>query len=160
MKAVRPREAGAPHDATVRLIGECGGVERVAAFTDRRASSIYRYTDPDQSDGMPFAMVAQLTEHFGALAAAEHLAARAGGVFVPVPVAEASPQWGQLTAETAQHFADVMRDIAQALAPDGDGGHAVTPAEASAMVADLDHAIHDLCALRSLAMGTARGDGG
>lgn len=159
MKAVRPREPGAPHDATVRLIEQCGGVERVAAFVGRRASSVYRYTDPDQSDGMPFAMVGQLTEHFGAAAAVEHLAMRAGGVFLPVPVEGGPPRWGALTAETARHFAQVMADIAEALSPGGEGAARVTPGEARGMVPDIDHAIRDLCELRALALAAA-GEGG
>lgn len=160
MNPIRPRAAGSPFAAMTRLVEQCGGADAAADFSGRSKFTVYKWTDPDQSDGAPFAVVAQLTEHFGATAAAEHLAMRAGGIFMPLPAeGGAQAQWGRLTAASAQHFATVMGGIARALSPDSEDQTRVTPKEARGMIADLDHAIRDLAALRGLALETA-GEGG
>lgn len=153
MTLTRPRLAGSPFAALARMIEACGGVRAVAEFVNRAESSVYKWTDPEQSDGAPFGIVAQLAAHFGAAEAAEHLAARSGGIFLPIPDAKAGGRWAELSAEAAKESGEVFAEIMLALAPKGDGGSAVTRAEALRLLSEVDDLLSVLSRLRGLAQG-------
>ncbi|WP_137387988.1 phage regulatory CII family protein [Rhodoligotrophos defluvii] len=141
------------------MIEQSGGVERVSDFTGRSPSTVYKWTDPDQTDGPPFAVVAQITEHFGATAAVEHLALRVGGAFWLLPKADFCDALASATAQTAAAHADVMRGCAMALDPKGESGQRVSPREAAKMLPEIEEAIKATAALYGLAMAVARGEG-
>lgn len=152
MNVMRPRKTGSPADALAALLTQCGPIETVADFLNKRPGTIYRYTDPDQSDGMPFALVALLTEHYRATAAAEHLALRAGGVFLPIPREDDADGWGGLSAAAAEDTGHLISDIVRALAPTSEGGTRVAGHELDVILKDIDRVLRVVAALRGLAV--------
>jgi len=83
----RPYKGGAPYattkDVVARLVDEAGGAKPSAFVLERRERGIYEYCDPDHDAQMSFDQVRRLTVATRSTAAAEMLAADAGGVFVP-----------------------------------------------------------------------------
>lgn len=159
MSLIRPRLPGSPFAAIARFVEACGGVEAVATFANRAPSTVYKWTDPEQSEGLPFAIAAQLSDHFRAGALADHLSIRAGGVFLPLPEAGGAGRWGEVSAIASEEFAEVLAGILRALSPRGDGGSAVTQAEARQLLGEIDDVLAVLGQLRGLAMA-ATGDRG
>jgi hypothetical protein len=123
----KPRTPASAHDAIDRLIEACGGPKAVAAFLSVRLGTVYGWTDPDVSQGAPFAQVCLLTEHHKVTAAAEHLALLAGGVFVPLPSddGELDEHAASLTLETAE----IVGEIIRCTRADSEGGAKLTSAE-------------------------------
>jgi hypothetical protein len=80
------RDHGSAHEALTRLFEQAGGVKAAAHFLGRSEFHLRHATDPSDERDIGFRAVSQITQAFGATAAAEHLAALAGGTFVPVTV--------------------------------------------------------------------------
>ncbi|ODN70194.1 hypothetical protein [Methylobrevis pamukkalensis] len=150
MNAVKPRISGSSHDAIRRLVAGCGGVEAVADFLGKGASTVYAWTNPDSPGEAPFALIATLTDHFGATACAEHLALRAGGVFLPLPPADSGAA-EVLSAEVADEVGGLLADMIRSSAKGSEGGEAWTPREAARILADADRLLHTVAEIRSLA---------
>ncbi len=159
MKAVRPREAGSAFDAQARFIAACGGPGAVADHAGVAPFTPYKWTDPDQTRGMPFQIACALTEHFGQTALAEHLAARAGGVFLPL-LPDGEGALAELTGEAADGMGRLVREVFAAMSPCSPGGAGLTAAEAATVTAKIDRVMHALAGLRSLAQDAVRGEGG
>lgn len=115
MNLQKPRQPGSAYDALDQFIDQCGGPKVLADFAAVRLSTAYSWTDPDQSKGTPFATLCQLTRHYGATAAAEHLAACAGGVFVPMPKGNGAllENAAALSVETADAVSAIIRSICE-----------------------------------------------
>jgi hypothetical protein len=101
------RDAGSARAALEQLFDQCGGVGEAAAFLGRSKHHLHHCTDPDDDRDLGLRAVSQLTRAFDATAVAEHLAAQAGGVFVPgKPSAEcikalrsrSAVEWGEWMA--------------------------------------------------------------
>lgn len=158
MNTMRPRRAGSPSEAQALLLEQCGGAQAAGDFVGKARSTAYKWTDPDQSEGAPFNVVATLSEHFRATAAAEHLALRAGGVFLPIPRADAEG-WGGLSAAAAEETGRLLSEIWRALDPASEAGARVGRAEADAILRDVETVMRTVAAMRALAL-KARGDEG
>ncbi|WP_342640920.1 hypothetical protein [Rhodoligotrophos ferricapiens] len=152
MNPVRPRQAGSSFAAIALMLKQVGGVDTVASYTGRRESTVYRWTDPDQSDGIPFNIVCQISEHFGITTAAEHLAIRSGGWFLPNPAIEHDDELASAAAQAAAEYADLIHRYAKALDPKSEAGRQVSPREAGEMVTGIDELYRALAVLRALAL--------
>ncbi|MGE4337999.1 MAG: hypothetical protein AB7E55_18755 [Pigmentiphaga sp.] len=154
MTLVRPRKAGSAHAAIGRMI-DAIGAQDVADSVEVSKFTVYKWADPEQPGDLAFHRACQISAHFRTTILAEHLALRAGGVFVPLPDIDADGEWGVLTAETAGAFADAMREVAQVLCPKSDGGRGVTPREAARLVSTIDEGLATLARLRGMALAAA-----
>lgn len=94
-------------DVVTRLLDEAGGIKRAAHILDRSPTQTTAYSDPGTADEITYDMVRRLVDSTGATAAAEDLAALAGGIFVPIShesgaledlVAHSSREWGEFVA--------------------------------------------------------------
>jgi hypothetical protein len=101
------RDAGSPRAALETLFEQCGGAAEAASFLGRSKYHLQHCTDPDDERDLGFRAVCQLARAFSATAAAEHLAAQAGGVFVPAVTssecvnalkARSAIEWGEWIA--------------------------------------------------------------
>jgi hypothetical protein len=112
------REPGSPRAALDRLFREVGGYTAAADFLGRNPHHLRHCTDPDDDRDIGFRQVVMLTRAFGATAAAEHIAAQAGGVFMPCPVSNQS--FEALMGHSAKEFGEAVSQVMQASA---DGNH-------------------------------------
>ena len=135
------REGGTVKGTLARLVEQVGGVERAMARLQLGRSRVYAITDPDDAQQASFAQVAALTDAEGT-AAAEFLAALAGGAFLPLP--KGGGALPELTAETARAFGNLMAELVRDLA---DGK--VTPAEARRARARLGEVLRAAAAIRA-----------
>lgn len=113
-RTIKPREPGSTKDVVSRLFDEAGGIKRVAFALGKGLSVTQAYADPQHRTEITFDQVRRLTSD-QAIAAAEDLAAIAGGVFVPgivpadaLPIlgAKAAEEWGQYIAAMLVAYAD------------------------------------------------------
>jgi hypothetical protein len=98
----KPRDPGTTKAVVSTLVGEAGGMKRVAFLLGRHERTVHAYSDPDQDKAISFDCVRRLTLSTGACAAAEDLAALAGGVFVPC--AKGRETFDALTARSARDW--------------------------------------------------------
>lgn len=149
---VKRRQPGTPKAAIADLIAQAGGVPRVQVRLGLGASQVYAYTDPQAADEMSFARVAALTDG-SAPAAAEYLAALAGGAFAPgAPAGGADVQ--ALTAESVRVHGEAIAVLLERLS-DGQ----LSGAEARSALPDVDEAVQTLMALRAQLIERARESG-
>lgn len=113
-RALKPREYASTKDVVSRLYDEAGGLKRVAHVLERGLSQAAAYADPAETAQISFDQVRRVTSP-AATAAAEDLAALAGGAFVPGELAEGSltelfarsaEEWGQVVAEVMRAYGD------------------------------------------------------
>ncbi len=106
-KPYKPREYASTKDVVTRLIDQAGGIKRAAFVLERSPTQTLAYSDPATADQISFDQVRHLVAATDAIAAAEDLAALAGGVFLPAPApnesfdmlaAEGARDWGEFTA--------------------------------------------------------------
>lgn len=142
---VKPRDPELPKAAIVRLIEQVGGPKEAAVKLGLGLSQVYAVTDPSDGAELSFARAAALTSP-EATAAAEYLALRAHGVFLPLPPGDTDI--GQLTAESILTHGDAAAELVRAL-KDG----ILSDDERADAVRQLDEAVRALVHLR-LAVGT------
>lgn len=143
MRPNKPRAPGSAKDALTRMLAEIAatqgreasaGAEIAADFDGSISASMLRKsTDPDLPEDLGFRRVSRFTRHFRVRAAAEHLAACAGGIFVPLPEARGG-RFGALAAAASGEFGEAMSELIRATSFDGAGGVSVTPEEAAHVV--------------------------
>lgn len=136
----KPRAAGSAHEATSHFIDLCGGARAVSDFIGRSPSTVNGWTDPDGRDGaagIGFSHACMLTQHFGNSVLAEHLALRAGGLFVPGIGASGEPL-PQLTGELAEGMGRTIRTVMTALDAGGESGAAISTEEARRILSELE----------------------
>lgn len=144
---VKPRPAGTPKACLADLFAQAGGIQRVMVRLGLGQSQVYAYADPQSPEEITFARVAALTDH-ASPAAAEYLAALAGGGFLPVQPPDAATI-AALTEASLREHGQAMATIVGALA---DG--AMTAPEAKAALPEIDDAVRALLALRALVLTT------
>lgn len=150
-RAFRPQKPVAamlPKAAVRRLFDQAGGITRSAARLGYRGESqVYAMADPNDAAEISFAQVVQLTDA-AAPAAAEYLAATAGGVFLPLPPPES--QLAILTASAMREAGQAAADLVVAL-EDG-----LTPLEAARALIEIEDAVRAWSQLRSRVADVAR----
>ena len=150
MRPMKPRRPGSPHDALAQLMAQIGaaaqgdGVQIAADFEGKTKFTFYKLLDPDQDGELSFVRVARLTEHFGATAAAEHLAGLCGCVLVRPPASV--PGTRDLLASTGRALketGDVIAAVTGAL-----GDERICAADRMRILAEIDQAMAQLAALK------------
>jgi hypothetical protein len=138
---VKPRRLGTPKAAVSELVAQHGGIEQVMVTLGIGKSDAYAWTDPQSPKEMSFARVAALTSP-ACTAGVEYLAARAGGLFLPMP--SACTPIGSLTADSVRRHGVAAAELIVALA---DGR--LSAEEARGALPELDAACAALALLRS-----------
>ena len=146
---VKPIDPGLPKAAVRRLFDQAGGIKRAAVRLTLKQSQTYAYADPGESDEISFARVAALTGP-ETTAGAEYLAQLAGGVFLPIAMADASV--GDLTAQSIREHGEACAELVRALTD-----QTITGRERVAALAELDQAIRVLVQLRCAVAGKGEG---
>ena len=142
---VKPRPAGAPKSCLADLFAQAGGVQRVMVRLGLGQSQVYAYADPQSPEEISFARVAALTDT-QCTAAAEYLAALAGGGFLPGPAIEGADV-GALTADSMREHGEAMACLVADIA---DGK--LDRDEVRRSLPELDDAVAALLALRARMM--------
>jgi hypothetical protein len=144
----RPSVPGTPKEAIKRLFSQKGGIKNVEVLLGLKHTVVYAYASEGETDEIRFAQVAALTDPMGT-AAAEYLAARAGGVFLPMPQSEEAI--GKLTAESVRRHGRAVAEIVDALAD-----QELSQAEAARALPDVEAALSALAQLHSSVAAIAR----
>ena len=138
------------------LIRECGGQEAAATLSRIASHQAFgRYGRPREPEGMPVDVVVDLEAEVGEPIVTRELADLAGYVLVPLPPAEADPEWVRDLSAMMTAAGETMRGIGEALADDG----AVSPDEIDrlGLLDDVQKAMGALAnlqaALRAIAAG-------
>jgi len=112
---VKERPYGEPKEVVARVFEEVGGVPKVMEILDLSRTRVYALADPDSSNEISYTRVASLTAE-GATAAAQHLAALAGGLFLPVDKVDESG-WlslaGDASRRNARNIAALMESLSE-----------------------------------------------
>ncbi|MHA6287113.1 hypothetical protein [Maricaulis sp. CAU 1757] len=112
---VKIRRYGEPKEVVARVFEEVGGIPKVMELLELSRTRVYALADPDSTNEISYARVACLTEA-GSTAAAQHLAALAGGVFVPIDKAE-DANWlalaGEASRRNARNISAVMESLSE-----------------------------------------------
>ena len=112
---VKERRYGEPKEVVARLFEEVGGIPEVMTLLDLSRTRVYALADPDSSNEISYARIARLTEA-GGVAAAQHLAALAGGIFLPVEKAD-DANWlalaGEASRRNARNIAALMESLGE-----------------------------------------------
>ncbi len=112
---VKQRPYGEPKEVVARLFEEVGGIPKVMELLDLSRTRVYALADPDSTNEISYTRVCTLTED-GATAAAQHLAALAGGLFVPLDKAE-DADWlalaGEASRRNARNIAALMESLSE-----------------------------------------------
>lgn len=160
MRPMKPRAPGSATDTVVKLVNQIGvlvegdGVKAVADFENLHPGTVRKWMDPLENSDVSYSRVARLTQHFGATAAAEHLASLAGGTFVP-EVAADDARFSELTGAALDHLAQATREIIEAHSQKSDGGAAFTSREALHVLDPLLSLSRDVANLIALARAIA-----
>ena len=112
---VKVRRYGEPKEVVARLFEEVGGIPQVMELLELSRTRVYALADPDSTNEISYTRVAKLTET-GATAAAQHLAALAGGVFLPIDKAEEAG-WlalaGEASRSNARNIGALMESLSE-----------------------------------------------
>ena len=112
---VKVRRYGEPKEVVARVFEEVGGIPRVMELLDLSRTRVYALADPDSTNEISYTRVATLTEA-GATAAAQHLAALAGGIFLPIDKAD-DANWltlaGEASRRNARNIAALMESLSE-----------------------------------------------
>jgi hypothetical protein len=112
---VKIRRYGEPKEVVARVFEEVGGIPSVMELLDLSRTRVYALADPDSSNEISYARIAKLTES-GASAAAQHLAALAGGIFLPIEKAD-DANWlalaGEASRRNARNISAIMESLSE-----------------------------------------------
>ena len=138
---IKPRPFGTVAHCVAELFKQAGGIKAVVVKLGVQKSVAYGYTEEGTDAAISFAKVAALTSA-QATAAAEWLAALAGGVFCPMPGGrEADPL--SLTSDAARANGEAIAAVIEALRD-----RRITPEERAKALPLVEAALCDLSALR------------
>lgn len=146
----KQRDYGTTKDIVTRLVDEAGGVKRAAFLLERAVSRVYELCDPACPDQMSYDFVRKLSEFCGSTAAAEDLAALAGGVFMPIAIDDGDLP--HIAADKAHEHGRVTTQLFVAM---GDGK--VTPDEARELLKQIDGELRALMTLRAKLASLTKG---
>jgi len=112
---VKVRRYGEPKEVVARVFEEVGGIPKVMELLDLSRTRVYALADPDSTNEISYTRVATLTEA-GATAAAQHLAALAGGIFLPIEKA-GDANWlalaGEASRRNARNISALMESLSE-----------------------------------------------
>lgn len=151
---VKPRPYGTPKAAVAKLIEAAGGAGAAMDILELSRTRVYAFTDPNDESEISFARVCKLTEASGARPGAEHLAALAGGLFLPLDAAEGS-DWHTMAGSASRRNARTISAILDALSPEDDTPGEITPAEARELLEAVDEQLAVLAMARAKLMSVA-----
>lgn len=142
MGSYKRRPPGTLKEATDQLIDAAGGQKKVADLFNWKRQYLHEYSNDgdDSNRTIPAGLARQIEAFLGNPILTRFLAAEAGCVLLPLPRAADGGQAGLDCAVIAQRFGELMEAYAKALCARGQGGAAVTQAEAGRLVAEM----HDL----------------
>lgn len=150
-RPTKPRPYATTKDVIARLVGESGGVKRVSFTLDRSETQVYAYTDPQEQHQANYDQVRRLTSP-DATAAAEDLAALAGGIFVPGGAASRQ-SLHDLGAAASEEFGKAAAALFRALSD-----NRITHDERPSVRKGLDDVLVVLVATRNRLMADDGGD--
>ncbi|MDG1419106.1 MAG: hypothetical protein P8J78_04525 [Maricaulis sp.] len=153
---VKIRQYGEPKEVVARLFEEAGGVPKVMEILDLSRTRVYALADPDSSNEISYTRVAALTGT-GATAAAQHLSALAGGLFVPVEKADET-DWLALAGEASQRNAKNISAIMESLSETVRSPGEIDAKEARDILKILDEQLGVLAMQRAKLAAIAAGD--
>lgn len=145
---------GSLKDATRRLLDGVGGLDRAAELCRLKRTRLSQCASPyAEADYLPIDAVVSLELAARLRPVTDHLCARHGGVWLPLPSTAQSARWADDLAAVAREAGEVVARLAAALA---DG--TVTAAEARELLRDVDEALAAFGFLRAH-LAHAAGDG-
>lgn len=153
---VKERRYGEPKEVVARVFEEVGGIPEVMSLLDLSRTRVYALADPDSSNEISYARIARLTES-GAKAAAQHLAALAGGIFVPVDKAD-DANWLSLAGEASRRNARNIAALMESLGETERSPGVVDQQEAREILKLLDEQLGTLALQRAKLAAIAAGD--
>jgi hypothetical protein len=112
---MKTRPPGSTSDVVKRSYDEMGGIKEVQHIlkeflgAPRSQSQLYTYMDPDDPDQISYDIMRRLVKFTGSTAAAEDMAALAGGFFVPGTVDESCVH--VLAAKSSKEFGEMMAAV-------------------------------------------------
>ena len=141
---MKPREPGTIWEAISEAMNQLGGAEQMAAKANRKVWWAYTVSDEDASNnartGLSFADACALAEK-GGTALAEHIALRAGGVFIPASAIDDAALKAELATfsmESGELVSEVIRSTAD---------EAFCPKDAAATLPRVKDALRPLLAI-------------
>ena len=153
---VKQRVYGEPKEVVARVFEEAGGIPKVMELLDLSRTRVYALADPDSTNEISYARVCTLTES-GAQAAAQHLAALAGGLFVPIDKAE-DADWLALAGEASRRNARTIAALMESLSETARSPGEVDQQEARDILKILDEQLGVLAMQRAKLSVIAAGE--
>lgn len=142
---MKPRTPGTVWAAVSEAMNQLGGAESMAQAVNRKTWWAYTVSDEDASanarTSLSFADACALAEK-GGTALAEHIALKAGGVFVPAGVIDDAALQAHVAAFSVESGEAVGDIISRAADPEG-----ICPKDASVLVGRIQDALGPLLAL-------------
>lgn len=148
---VKPRAYETPKAAVARLFEAAGGAPAVMETLKLSRTRVYAFADPADESEISFARVCALTEERKATPAAEHLAALAGGLYLPVQAAD-DTDWHRWAGAAGSRNASTISALLEALSPTDDTPNEITPKEARELIALVDEELAILALARAKLM--------
>ena len=153
---VKIRRSGEPKEVVARLFEEVGGIPKVMELLDLSRTRVYALADPDSTNEISYTRVATLTEA-GAQAAAQHLAALAGGIFLPIDKAD-DANWLALAGDASRSNARNISALMESLSETERSPGRVDQEEAREILKVLDEQLAILAVQRAKLSAIASGE--
>ena len=153
---VKIRRYGEPKEVVARLFEEVGGIPKVMELLDLSRTRVYALADPDSTNEISYTRVATLTEA-GAQAAAQHLAALAGGIFLPIDKAD-DANWLALAGDASRSNARNISALMESLSETEKSPGRVDQDEAREILKVLDEQLAILAVQRAKLSAIASGE--
>ena len=145
---VKPRPYGTPKAAVAKLFEAAGGANAVMEILKLSRTRVYAFTDPNDDAEISFSRVCALTGATEASPGAEHLAALAGGLFLPLaPASEAD--WYAMAGSSSRRHARTIATLLEALSPEDDTPGEITAQEARGLLELVDQQLAVLALARA-----------
>lgn len=153
---VKIRRYGEPKEVVARVFEEVGGIPQVMELLDLSRTRVYALADPDSSNEISYTRMATLTEA-GATAGAQHLAALAGGIFLPIEKAD-DANWLALAGDASQSSARNISALMESLSETERSPGRIDRDEAREILKVLDEQLAVLAVQRAKLVAIASGE--
>ena len=153
---VKVRRYGEPKEVVARVFEEVGGSPEVMELLDLSRTRVYALADPDSTNEISYTRIATLTEN-GATAAAQHLAALAGGIFLPIDKAD-DANWLALAGDASRSNARNISALMESLSETERSPGRVDQEEARNILKVLDEQLAILAVQRAKLVAIASGE--
>lgn len=151
---IKPRAYGTPKAAVGKLFEAVGGAEAVMELLDLSRTRVYAFTDPSDDAEISFARVCRLTEAQNASPGAEHLAALAGGLFMPL-THDDETEWHAMAGAASRRNARTISTLLEALSPANETPGEIDAKEARELLKLVDEQLALLAMARVKLMAAA-----